>query len=118
MGYPTDVDLKNCQHIELTSESLWTPYQDKDNGACMVQQKDVMTQELTGNLLLSWIVQSARLIMAATSKLHWTMMPEELCKKWPISLVSDMCTLKATLNNEVCVHEGPTNQKYCTQVHQ
>ena len=107
--YPSEDELNNCEHLELTSIDLWEPYETLPT---VSEIKMKFSQHDDGLLDLPTMIASHIHIDAITTTVKGQLSPSYLSRLWNVSLDSAKRTLQATKQTSLhIVKNGLTRRR-------
>ena len=119
--YPTDEEMVECQHIDLTPQELWDPsnitigslnHLLPTSQAVHFRRDDSVSYLDLPNKLEGMIQVSGFM-----TTLHGDLTPDLLLSLWNIILPNAKCTLDATTHDHIRI-PGPINRRVKTMAHQ
>merc|ERR1712224_235191 len=119
--YPTDYDLNNCIHIDLTDGSaMWDPsFFDEPNAINALysfEDSTIISTMMMENIISHWTTQ--RYIHALTKLPNNSYLtPEYLSSLWGISVKQAGDTLRATTHDSLRLLEGQISRRVKTRPH-
>ena len=116
--YPTDDDLEDCNHLELTSSEDWSPSSEDWNQTTISYTTTEDINEDNNNYLHNKLVSKVQISAIHHTKYHKELTKETLADLWSICIKTAQRTLDATTQKHLKVRSGDLHRRFKTKSHQ